>query len=180
LQRQLCSPSRRHQRAKSGAAFAEVLEMLRTFVMQGNEADTTRGLVCGIFWLHRKIAINTHQLAIITGKCKSSINGAFQALGYGTVPAGADVIGEIEAVFPFMKHQFGMLRQWTIRQRIDDAQGEEAAPEFGDPIFRDQFVASYLNEQCSLNEMVQQLIRSQERAPRTARAGPDGQAVAVC
>jgi hypothetical protein len=93
-------------------------------------------------------------------------------LGYGTIPSGADVSTEIINVFPFMKHEFGLLRHWTIRQRIEDVpqttqnrdiiQDQPHTRRFTN----DGYVTSYLNDECSLVEMVQSVIQSQNRASR--------------
>jgi hypothetical protein len=158
----LWSPSCKNRRNKGNETFQEVLESLRRYVLRDDLDGNIRGLVCGILWLDRGIAINTHQLSIVTNKCKSSLNGSFQSLGYGTIPSGADVGPEIVKVFPFMKGQFALLRQWTIRQRIDDAQ----APL---PICPDDEIspcpdASLLNDECTLAEMVQLLIQNKGKA----------------
>jgi hypothetical protein len=152
--------------------FHDVLGQLKRYVGD----SPTRGLVCGILWLDRGIAINTHHLSIVTNRCKSSINGSFQALGYGTVPSGADVAPEIERIFPFMTGQFALLRQWTVRQCIDDAAQrpapeDEISPAPDGSLLNDEFVASYLNDECTLAQMVQSLIRSRRKASREAQ-GP--------
>jgi hypothetical protein len=175
LRRALASPSCKSRRNKSNETFQEVLDQLRRFVGD----STTRGLVCGIVWLDRRIAINTHQLSLVSNRCKSSINGSFQSLGYGTIPSGADVSPEIERIFPFMKGQFGLLRQWTIRQRIDEVpQGQPAPPEEeispapDGSLLNDAYVASYLNDECTLAEMVQSLIRNRAKASTKAEPEP--------
>jgi hypothetical protein len=163
LRQGLSSPQCKSRRNKSNEMFQDVLDQLKRYVGD----SPTRGLVCGILWLDRGIAVNTHSLSIITNRCKSSINGSFQALGYGTIPSGADVSPEIERAFPFMKGQFGLLRQWTIRQRIDEVPQksapipeDEISPAPDALLLNDVFVASYLNDECTLAQMVQSLIRS--------------------
>jgi hypothetical protein len=169
LSASLASPSCKSRRNKSNETFQAVLDQLRRYIGE----SPTRGLVCGILWLERGIAINTHQLSLVTGRCKSSINGSFQALGYGTIPSGADVSPEIERVFPFMRGQFGMLRRWTIRQRVDEVPqwpDEEISPAPDCALLSDAHVASYLNDECTLAEMVQALIRT--RGKRADREPP--------
>ena len=80
--------------------------------------DFKRSLVCGIVWLKNGIAINTHQLSILINKCKSSINGSFQSLGYGTIPTGCGTSNELITTFPFMRTNFAELRQWTMRMKV--------------------------------------------------------------
>jgi hypothetical protein len=163
LRHGLSSSQCKSRRNKSNETFQDVLDQLRRYVGD----SPTRGLVCGIVWLDRGIGINTHHLSIVTTRCKSSINGSFQSLGYGTIPSGADVSPEIERVFPFMKGKFGLLRQWTIRQRVDEVAQrpapvpeDEISPAPDASLLNDVYVASYLNDECTLAQMVQSLIRS--------------------
>ena len=98
--------------------------------MRGDSEDRNRALVCGIYWLKDSIAINTRQLIKILSKCKSSINGSFQQLGYGTIPAGVDSCGELIKVFPEWNNNFSELRQWTVRQLMSSAPKPSSIAEF--------------------------------------------------
>ncbi|KAH0792556.1 potassium/sodium hyperpolarization-activated cyclic nucleotide-gated channel 1 [Histomonas meleagridis] len=122
LQKALASPECKNRRNKSNETFIEVLNTIKNYVVRGDEGDIKRSLVCGIVWLESGIAINTHQLSPLIHKCKSSINGSFQSLGYGTIPTGSDSSNELLSTFPFMRANFSELRQWTIRQKITDNQ----------------------------------------------------------
>jgi hypothetical protein len=172
LRDRLCSPTCKNRRNKSNKTFQDVIETIRRYVIRGDDQDNDRGLVCGILWLDRGVAINTHQLSLVTNKCKSSINGSFQALGYGTIPSGADVPVEICKVFPFMNKHFALLRQWTIRQRLEEAQGigystptpdDYVSPAPNGNLLNDVYVSSYLNDECTLSQMVRSVIQSQNR-----------------
>jgi hypothetical protein len=163
LRHSLSSPSCKSRRNKSNETFQDLLDQLKRFVGD----SPTRGLVCGIAWLDRGIAMNTHHLSLVTHRCKSSLNGSFQALGYGTIPSGADVSPEIQRLFPCMKGRFGLLRQWTIRQRIEEVPAvpeEEISPAPEGSLLNDEYVASYLNEKCTLAQMVQAIIRGRRTA----------------
>ena len=122
LRQTLASPTCKNRRNRSAQTFSEILEGIKTFVVRGEEkGDHDRSLVCGICWLNDKIAINTRQLRLILSKCKSSINGSFQQLGYGTIPTGADSSTELVKYFPELENNFPQLRQWTVRQLIPQA-----------------------------------------------------------
>ena len=122
LRQTLASPTCKNRRNRSAQTFLEILEGIKTFVVRGDEkGDHDRSLVCGICWLNDKIAINTRQLRLILSKCKSSINGSFQQLGYGTIPTGADSSAELVKFFPELENNFSELRQWTVRQLIPQA-----------------------------------------------------------
>lgn len=118
LRKALSAPTCKNRRNRSNQTFTEIIEAIKGYVVQENENDAKRSLVCGICWLQNSIAINTRQLRLLISKCKSSINGSFQNLGYGTLPAGADSATSLIKVFPHLKCNFPELRQWTIRQKV--------------------------------------------------------------
>lgn len=120
LRNAFSQPSCKNRRNKSSETFSEIVKALKAFVVQNNAGDVDRALVCGICFLGEAIAINTRQLRLLISKCKSSINGSFQALGYGTVPSGSDCTAALIRFFPFLKDNFSELRQWTIRQKIKE------------------------------------------------------------
>jgi hypothetical protein len=183
LRQTLALQGAKTKRSKATDGLYEILKLVRSFVVRGEPDDSARGLVCGIVWLENGIAINTHQLRLTSGKCKSSINAGFQGMGYGTIPSGADVSAELVKHFPFMNNQFGLLRQWTVRQKVDESQPQKltdiiqqklsernrSADEFitppppGDGLSGDIFVNSYLNDECSLGDMVRALIQNRRQ-----------------
>jgi hypothetical protein len=184
LQPTLAVLAGKSRQTKNNESFCQILARLRDFVVRGDSGDAIRGLVCGIVWLENGIAVNTHQFRLVSTKCKSSINAAFQALGYGTIPSGADVAASLIGLFPFMQRQFALVRQWTVRQKVDAAQPlrlcqivqekcqarQQPAPDdditpppAGAP---DRWVDSYLNDECSLGEMVRALIRERAKPGR--------------
>jgi hypothetical protein len=118
LRLSLSAPTCKNRRNKSLETFRGVVECIRAFVIGHDDDHWKRALVCGICWFENSIAINTRQFKILTNKCKSSINGLFLALGYGTVPSGSDAAAPLMTYFPFMRGNFNELRQWTVRQRL--------------------------------------------------------------
>ena len=118
LRQTLASPNCKNRRNRSAQTFSEILQGIKTYVVRGEPSDHDRSLVCGVCWLNDKIAINTRQLRLILSKCKSSINGSFQQLGYGTIPTGADSSAELINYFPELENNFPQLRQWTVRQLL--------------------------------------------------------------
>lgn len=96
--------------------FDVVVNHLKSYVVCGDrQAELRRALVCGIMWIDNVVALNTRQLAITIGKCKSSINSGFTTLGYVTIPPDAHTVTEITKAFPFMRSNFTQMRQWTVR-----------------------------------------------------------------
>jgi hypothetical protein len=187
LQPTLAVLAGKSRRDRNNESFTQILEHLRAFVVRGDADDARRGLVCGVVWLENGIAINTHQLRLVSTKCKSSINAAFQSLGYGTIPSGADVAASLVSLFPFMQRQFSLIRQWTIRQKVDASQPLNLCqivqekcqarqqkdecitpPPIG---VNDRWVESYLNDECSLGDMVRALIRERGKPSREGKEG---------
>jgi hypothetical protein len=128
LQSDFAEPEYSNRRGRSKAQFDFMLQRVKSFVVRGDANDINRGLVCGTIWLTRGMAVNIQQMKFLTSKCKSSINGSFGMLGYGTIAAGADSAGELLAKLPFLKSNFSELRQWTIRQLVTEQQSETPAP----------------------------------------------------
>lgn len=119
LRKALAAPTCKNRRNRSIETFSEIIDQIKSFVVRNDGDDWKRSLVCGICWLKgSSIAINTRQLRLIVAKCKSSINGSFQLLGYGSVPTGAESSSSLIKYFPFLKDNFAVLRQWTVRQKI--------------------------------------------------------------
>ena len=115
LQKTLSSPACKNRRNHSNETFSDILDTIKKFVIRNDENDWKRALVCGVGWIENGIAVNTRQLRLLIAKCKSSINGSFQALGYGSVPTSAETASALVKLFPFLKNAFPELRQWSVR-----------------------------------------------------------------
>jgi hypothetical protein len=63
------------------------------------------------------IAINTRQLRLLISKCKSSINGSLQKMGYTTHMSHSESWKILFSRIPLLKDHFIELRQWTIRYK---------------------------------------------------------------
>jgi hypothetical protein len=95
--------------------FDEILEAIRTFAERRDNNDWRRFLVCGVCWMENAIAINTRQLRLLVAKCKSSINGSLQKMGYSTNMSHSESWKILFPYIPMLKDHFAELRQWTIR-----------------------------------------------------------------
>lgn len=124
----MSAPSNKNQRNKRIETFSESLEMIRKYAVRGESDDWRRCLVCGVFWLPEGLAINTHQLRILIFKCKSSINGSLQKMGYaaslGRTEAATAMVGSV----PFLKDNATELRQWTVRRQGNGEPGLFSSP----------------------------------------------------
>jgi hypothetical protein len=115
LQHDFCTPTRKNRRNRSIQTFGEILDEIKRFVVRYDDDDWKRSLVCGICWFDSRIGMNTRQLRVLVSRCKSSINGSFQMLGYGMTASGADCSNSIVYFMPILKDNFAELRQWTLR-----------------------------------------------------------------
>jgi hypothetical protein len=116
----LMEPACKNRRNRTVETFTGVVKAIKTFVMRNDEDDWKRGLVCGLFWVppEETVALSTRQLRLLTSKCKSSINGSFQLLGYGMGVVGADCSAVVVQHLPALAGNFQEIRQWTLRQRL--------------------------------------------------------------
>jgi hypothetical protein len=111
LSSQMC----RNRRGKRLEGFSDMLASIRNFCIRHHEDDWKRCLVCGVCWLPTGIAINNCQLSILIDKCKSSINGSLQKMGYSTFQNRNESSGSLCELIPVLKNNFGELREWTVR-----------------------------------------------------------------
>jgi hypothetical protein len=114
----LHSSDKRYKRYKRIEALQDALDLIRDFCVRGNDSDWRRCLVCGVCWIGQDIAINTRQLRVLIDKCKSSINGALNKMGYGTAPVKSAIAASLLAYIPFLKGNFVEQRQWTVRRKL--------------------------------------------------------------
>jgi hypothetical protein len=111
LSSQMC----RNRRGKRLEGFSDMLSSIRVFCMRHNDDDWKRSLVCGVCWLPNGIAVNNRQLSILIDKCKSSMNGSLQKMGYTTLQARNESNSALCDTIPLLKNNFNELREWTVR-----------------------------------------------------------------
>jgi len=125
LKRDFTGSNVKRQRGGECETFDGVLDSIRAFAERDDENDWRRFLVCVVCWLDSAIAINTRQLRLLVSKCKSSINGSLQKMGYCTNTSHSESWRVLFPHIPLLKDQFCELRRWTIRYKG----GGEAHPE---------------------------------------------------
>jgi hypothetical protein len=116
-------PCVKNRRNKSIETFSQIIECIRRFVVRTDADDRKRALACGICWIGDTVAVNIQQLSHLTSRCKSSMNGTFQMMGYGTIPAGCDAACALLDYLPGLRGNFTELRKWSVRQKIAHTPG---------------------------------------------------------
>lgn len=115
----MSSPNNKNQRNKRIETFSESLEIIKKFAVRGDADDWRRCLTCGVCWLPEGLAINTHQLKLMIFKCKSSINGSLQKMGFNVSLGRTEAATAMVSGIPFLKENSAELRQWTVRRQED-------------------------------------------------------------
>ena len=96
-------------------AFIQRILKIKNFVERGDGDDWKRGLVCGIIFLPNSIAIHIQQFRLLLGKCKSSINGSLQAIGFAAHPQGGPIETELLMKVPIFQKEHSEVKKWTVR-----------------------------------------------------------------
>jgi hypothetical protein len=112
------SKSKKGERLDS---FTERLKQIKRFTDRGDDDDWKRSLVCGIFFLSpNALALSIQQFRILLSRCKSSINGSLQQLGYSADPPPQQLTPDFLARIPQSHRDMSDLRKWTVRRtRLD-------------------------------------------------------------
>ena len=118
LRKTLTSSENRNCRNKRLESFSEMLKSIKNYAIRQDNNDWKRCIVCGVCWLSDGIAVNTHQLSILLGKCKSSINGSLHRMKYVPFPSSNKASTELMELIPKLKTNFAELRQWTLRKQV--------------------------------------------------------------
>jgi len=126
LRRTISPLSLRTDRRELAARFRVLLSRIHSYCLRQDEDDWKRCLVCGVAWVDGGVALNTRQLCVLFGKCRSSISSGLHAVGYGAVSGSADAAASLLRLFPFLKGKCAEMRQWTIRARDRDDAGAAA------------------------------------------------------
>jgi hypothetical protein len=114
--------------------FVEGIRKVRNFIERKQEDEWRRALVCGIFFLSDSLSLNIQQLRILMGKCKSSINGSLQQLGYAAQSSSSETEQEFLARIPLNFRDATELKKWTIRKSVKTTPRIETQPQFVIPL----------------------------------------------
>ena len=134
LQKDLQDLIKESGRSKFCKIFPQIVSILQKYITKNDSNDYQRSLVCGIVWMDESLALNTRQLITTIQKCKSSINSGFQSIGYQTFPMEPNSAVKLMQVFPFLKNNMSMTRQWTLRKKINKEIIENSSESENSPI----------------------------------------------
>jgi hypothetical protein len=79
-----------------------------------------RCVLVGIAFSGPFVCVRIHQLKSVLGRCKSSINGSFQQLGYASIKTKANCY--LLNILPFLIQDASAMRQWTVRVATETAE----------------------------------------------------------
>jgi hypothetical protein len=101
--------------------FRRELNTVVQYLNRSSDNVDARCILVGICFVQGIACINTRQLKTFLNRCKSSINGSFQQLGYVAVRTKSKARNCCVAALPALEHDQTLLRQWTCRVVSDDA-----------------------------------------------------------
>jgi hypothetical protein len=99
----------------SDSAFCSEVQAVINFTESSDTNREERSIVAGLACCGPYVAVNNRQLKRLTGRCKSSINGSFQQIGYSGIRAAAKSRESVLSLVPSLRTDAGALRQWTAR-----------------------------------------------------------------
>jgi hypothetical protein len=106
-------------RERRTSPFLVEITSILAFTDQRTPGRDSRCIVAGIGCSGAHIVVNTQQFKHLVGRCKSSINGGFQQIGYDVVRNRNAARERITHIIPALRVE--SLRQWTVRCAGDDA-----------------------------------------------------------
>ena len=100
--------------------FSKELSIVIRYLERSPENAEARCVLVGVCFVGPYVCVNTRQLKTFLGRCKSSINGSFQQLGYVALKTKAKAKACVITALPSLQNNQSILRQWTVRYVSDD------------------------------------------------------------
>ena len=101
--------------------FSNELSAILKFIEHSAQGRENRTILAGVAFAGPFICVNTRQLKNFLGRCKSSINGSFQQLGYVALKTKSKARTCVLSLLPSLMNDQNTLRQWTVRWASNDA-----------------------------------------------------------
>ena len=102
--------------------FRKELVAVLKYIERSETHKEERSVLVGVCFAGPIICVNTRQLKSFLGRCKSSINGSFQQMGYVALRTKAKARACVVAVMPSLQNEQNILKQWTVRCVSNEAQ----------------------------------------------------------
>ena len=101
--------------------FSKELNIVLNYLERSDDNQEARCVLCGVCFVGPIVCVNTRQLKSFLSRCKSSINGSFQQLGFVALRTKAKARNCVLTALPSLQTHQNILRQWTVRYASDDA-----------------------------------------------------------
>jgi hypothetical protein len=95
--------------------FPRDLMLAISYIERSPTNTEARAILVGLCFIGPCVCVNTRQLKTFMARCKSSINGSFQQLGYVLIAARAKARECVLASLPALRAHREVMRQWTAR-----------------------------------------------------------------
>ena len=102
-------------------SFSNEMTSIHAFLERSDVGHEQRSVLAGVAFAGPFICVNTRQLKSFLGRCKSSINGSLQQLGYVAVRTKSKARTCVLSILPSLANEPNLLRQWTVRGASNDA-----------------------------------------------------------
>lgn len=102
-------------------SFSNEMQMVLNFTEKNDTYRENKCILIGVAFAGPFICVNTRQLKTFLGRCKSSINGSFQQLGYVALRTKSKARNCVLSVLPSLSNESNLLRQWSVRCASEDA-----------------------------------------------------------
>lgn len=103
-------------------SFSNELQTVLKYLEHSTSGRENRTILVGVCFAGPFICVNTRQLKNFLGRCKSSINGSLQQLGYVALKTKSKARTCVLSIIPSLANDANVLRQWTVRFASNDAQ----------------------------------------------------------
>jgi hypothetical protein len=116
--RRECAITSKDRRA---ITFHRELISVVKFLERSPDGIRSRALVAGVCFAGPVVLMDTRMLKMLLGRCKSSINGCFQNLGFTALRSKSKARLCVTTMLPTLQRHPDCLRQWTARHMSDTA-----------------------------------------------------------
>ncbi|OHT02371.1 hypothetical protein TRFO_30566 [Tritrichomonas foetus] len=104
-----------HFKDRKNNTFFSDISCLLQYIEYSPLRKDDRAICVGIACSGPFVCVNTQQLKIILGRCKSSINNCFQQIGYDALKTKGKSREAVLSIIPSLITEQNTLRKWTVR-----------------------------------------------------------------